>query len=88
MSVIKCGALEIYNYNRNTHVHMNVLYMSCVTVCTGGSLQQLLNDTRGLHPSVVTTYAKQLIRGVVYLHGNGIIHRNLCGELCYHLQEQ
>ena len=48
---------------------------------TGGTLQHLLSKTKGLHPSVVASYTKQLIQGVRYLHVNRIIHRNLCGEL-------
>ena len=48
---------------------------------TGGSLQQLLSSGRGFHPSVVTSYTKQLIQGVRYLHVSNIIHRNLCGKL-------
>jgi len=53
--------------------------MCCILI--GGSLQQLFSNSKGLHPSVVDTYAKQLVKGVAYLHANRIIHRNLCGKL-------
>ena len=49
-------------------------------VSAGGCLDQLLHDFGAFSESVVCRYVRQVIHGIVFLHENGIIHRDLKGE--------
>ena len=49
-------------------------------VSAGGCLDQLLHDFGAFSESVVCHYIRQVIHGIVFLHENGIIHRDLKGE--------
>jgi len=43
----------------------------------GGSLKKILQKYDFLEEEVIKNYGKQLVRGLAYLHENGIIHRDL-----------
>ena len=48
---------------------------------TGGCLDQLLHDFGYFGENVICNYAKQITHGIVFLHENGIIHRDLKGRI-------
>lgn len=41
----------------------------------GGSIAHLLKRFGAFQPGVVRTYTRQILDGLEYLHGNGIVHR-------------
>ncbi|OEL30841.1 Mitogen-activated protein kinase kinase kinase NPK1 [Dichanthelium oligosanthes] len=45
----------------------------------GGSIQSLLGRLGSFPEAVIKKYTKQLLNGLVYLHRNGIIHRDIKG---------
>lgn len=44
---------------------------------SGGSLKGILKKYHGLDERVIKRYSVQLLRGLSYLHENGVIHRDL-----------
>lgn len=49
-------------------------------LATSGSLTQIVRRFGGLNENVVQVYSKQILRGLQYLHGRGVIHRDIKGE--------
>jgi len=45
--------------------------------CNGGSIKQLLNKFDSFDEKLIKLYTKQVLEGLVYLHEQNIIHRNL-----------
>ncbi|XP_042502761.1 mitogen-activated protein kinase kinase kinase NPK1-like [Macadamia integrifolia] len=45
----------------------------------GGSISSLLGKFGSFPEPVIRTYTEQLLKGLEYLHGNGIIHRDIKG---------
>ncbi|RAH47404.1 kinase-like protein [Aspergillus brunneoviolaceus CBS 621.78] len=61
-------------YNEKGDLH------SVMEYCGGGSLQTLLLRTGKLSAVEADCFFKQLLRGVSFLHGEGIVHRRLRAE--------
>ena len=62
--------------------HSSLCLLATFTVYThslAGSLDQLLDKGGPFTELTVRNYTGQIIRGVAYLHENGIIHRDLKG---------
>ena len=53
--------------------------MTVSSLYTGGCLDQLLHDFGRFSEDVACDYTRQITYGIVYLHENGIIHRDLKG---------
>ncbi len=45
-------------------------------------MDQLLHDFGYFGENVICNYTKQITHGIVFLHENGIIHRDLKGMFC------
>jgi serine/threonine protein kinase len=45
--------------------------------CNGGSIKQILEKFDVFDEKLIRTYVKQKLEGLVYLHEQGIIHRNI-----------
>ena len=57
----------------------NTLYIFTEWV-PGGSLQSLLNKFGRFKESVVQNYTLQMLKGLKYLHENGVVHRDIKGS--------
>lgn len=44
---------------------------------SGGSLKNLIQKYGILEDEVIKTFSRQLLKGLAYLHSNGIVHRDL-----------
>jgi hypothetical protein len=64
VSFLGCAVLE-------DHVVLNMEYVS------GGSLQHVLEEFGKIALSAVQRYTKDIIRGLQYLHSQGIVHRDI-----------
>ncbi|OJI99685.1 hypothetical protein ASPVEDRAFT_39065 [Aspergillus versicolor CBS 583.65] len=56
------------------------LYACCMEYCAGGDLHSLIVASNSLRPAEADCLFKQLIRGLAYLHEEGIAHRDLKPE--------
>jgi cell division control protein CDC15 len=45
--------------------------------CSGGSLRNLYKKSGPLADSVVKTYIKEVLQGLIYLHEQGVVHRDV-----------
>eukprot|EP00668_Euglena_longa_P022737 GGOE01028320.1.p1 GENE.GGOE01028320.1~~GGOE01028320.1.p1 ORF type:complete len:809 (-),score=209.56 GGOE01028320.1:402-2828(-) len=52
-------------------------YHIVMEYCSGGSLRGLINDLRGLSLSLMRKYATEVLRGLRYMHGHGLLHRDI-----------
>ncbi|KAJ2385959.1 Suppressor of Sensor Kinase (SLN1), partial [Coemansia sp. RSA 2603] len=57
-------------------VHREKVYLF-MELCTRGSLAQLIRDQGRLDEDTVKEYVVQMLRGLQYLHGAGICHRDI-----------
>ena len=57
--------------------HINVF----VEWMAGGSIASLLDKHGVFTESVITRYLHQILLGLEYLHSNGILHRDLKGNI-------
>ncbi|KAJ1718998.1 Suppressor of Sensor Kinase (SLN1), partial [Coemansia erecta] len=57
-------------------VHREKVYLF-MELCTRGSLAQLIRDQGRLDEDTVKEYVVQILRGLQYLHGAGICHRDI-----------
>ncbi len=44
---------------------------------SGGSLEKMLKEYGRLPPKVVAWYTRQILLGLVYLHSNKVVHRDI-----------
>eukprot|EP00668_Euglena_longa_P008868 GGOE01010679.1.p1 GENE.GGOE01010679.1~~GGOE01010679.1.p1 ORF type:complete len:806 (-),score=125.63 GGOE01010679.1:381-2798(-) len=54
-------------------------YHIILEYCSGGSLRSLVNEVQGLSPSLMRKYATEVLRGLRYIHGHGLLHRDIKG---------
>eukprot|EP00760_Papus_ankaliazontas_P023940 PhM_4_TR2103/c0_g1_i1/m.41656 len=78
--------IRIMRRLRDEHI---VGYISCdrsletsevrifMELVSGGSLESLLKRVGPMQESTIVVYTRQLLRGLWYLHNNGIIHRDI-----------
>ena len=64
--------LKFYNYYE-TRNHLWVIF----EFCPGGDVLSMLNEDKKLPESWVKIFALEIIRGLSYLHSNGIIYGEL-----------
>lgn len=64
--------LELYNYFEDSEY----VYM-VMEICENGNLFQYLTERKKLKEAEARSVMKQLVNGLLYLHSNGIIHRDL-----------
>lgn len=57
-------------------VHRDKVYIF-QEYCDGGSLKDLLEHGRIEQEEVIMNYATQILEGLAYLHGKGIVHRDI-----------
>ena len=65
---------EVMPYTNTTQIFMELV--------PGGSLESLLRKFGAFQESTIVVYVRQILRGLRYLHNNGIIHRDIkCGNI-------
>eukprot|EP00667_Euglena_gracilis_P016681 EG_transcript_17493 len=52
-------------------------YHIVLEYCPGGTLRSLANGLRGLPPPLMRKYATEVLRGLRYMHGHGLLHRDV-----------
>ncbi|KAJ2713609.1 Suppressor of Sensor Kinase (SLN1), partial [Coemansia spiralis] len=57
-------------------VHREKVYLF-MELCTRGSLAQMIKDQGRLDETTVKVFVVQMLRGLQYLHGSGICHRDI-----------
>jgi mitogen-activated protein kinase kinase kinase 19 len=73
-NIVKFLGSEVDMKNRKLYIFMEKV--------SGGSLKDMLEMYGPLPESVIVKYVKQVLHGLVYLHQNHVIHRDLkCGNL-------
>ena len=48
--------------------------------CSGGSVASALKQFGVFSEAVIRIYSQELVQGLIYLHGKGIIHRDIKGS--------
>ncbi|KAL7701500.1 NPK1-related protein kinase-like [Lotmaria passim] len=69
-----CTFKGVYYDAENTSINMFMEYIG------GGSLSSLVKRFKPLPPSVVRSWTRQLLSGLLYLHTQHIIHRDIKGD--------
>eukprot|EP00727_Mastigamoeba_balamuthi_P000775 m51a1_g10695 putative protein serine threonine kinase (1037) ;mRNA; r:143450-147940 len=64
-----------YNEHLSTDAHVYIV----MEYIENGSLSGLIKSAGVLPESLVRVYTQQLLKGLVYLHGQGVIHRDIKG---------
>ena len=69
-NIVRClGATQ-----HEGHINIFIEWMA------GGCLDQVLHDFGPFTENVICNYSRQIVFGIVYLHENGVIHRDLKGQ--------
>ena len=63
-----------YTLTPHSHSHSHLLYVRTIRYL-GGSVAHLLKHFGPFEIGTVCNYTRQILRGLCYLHDNGIIHR-------------
>eukprot|EP00668_Euglena_longa_P022750 GGOE01028333.1.p1 GENE.GGOE01028333.1~~GGOE01028333.1.p1 ORF type:complete len:802 (-),score=209.63 GGOE01028333.1:381-2786(-) len=77
------SALELMGTMHNNIVRclgmrrMGDFYHIVLEYCCGGSLRSLVDDLRGLSPSLMRKYSMEVLLGIRYIHSHGLIHRDI-----------
>ena len=69
-----CSFKGVFYNEENTSVNMFMEYIG------GGSMTTVVKNFKPLPPDVVRQWTKQLLTGLLYLHTQRIIHRDIKGE--------
>jgi serine/threonine protein kinase len=68
---------------RHYGVHLGTCSLHIVMeYVPGGSISALLSSLGAFHESAVREYARQLCRGLAFLHSHNIVHRDIKGANC------
>ena len=69
-----CTFKGVYFDDNESTIHMFMEFVS------GGSLSSVVRKFKPLPMGVVRSWAKQMLEGLCFLHGQGIIHRDVKGD--------
>jgi len=58
--------------------HKNIMYIF-LEYCSGGSIRSMLTKFGSFEENLIRSYSKQILDGLLYLHSNNIIHRDIKG---------
>eukprot|EP00667_Euglena_gracilis_P006829 EG_transcript_6894 len=72
------SAMKHHNIIRGLGMRrMPGFYHILLEFCSGGSLRSLIADCQGLSPPLVRKYATHVLLGLRYMHGLGLLHRDI-----------
>jgi serine/threonine protein kinase len=64
---------------RPAHLPMHVLFLMLARFCENGSLHNICKRFGKFPENLVAVYISQVLEGLVYLHDQGVIHRDIKG---------
>ena len=72
----KCNIAQYIGIEDNSEIgHMNIF----IEFVPGGSIASLLTEFGPLSHELVSNYTRQVIEGLMYLHREGVVHRDIKG---------